>query len=117
VSESAENGFRWYVFALRRDMPCDNLLSRQYDCASISLGLSNWNMPLCLQGEQIHVGCKLGLPFAAGPQISVLFAVFVASLLTCRAVLCRAVLCRALSDKDRKWVAAIAAKLGECLQQ
>lgn len=25
-------------------------------------------------------------------------------------------MCRALSDKDRKWVAAIAAKLGECLQ-
>lgn len=31
------------------------------------------------------------------------------------AVFCCA-MCRALSDKDRKWVAAIAAKLGECLQ-
>jgi hypothetical protein len=38
---------------------------------------------------------------------------------TCRRpvrAMCCALLCRALSDKDRKWVAAIAAKLGECLQ-
>jgi hypothetical protein len=33
-----------------------------------------------------------------------------------RLLLCRLPVCRALSDKDRKWVAAIAAKLGELLQ-
>jgi len=32
-------------------------------------------------------------------------------------MLCCAVLCRALSDKDRKWVAAIAAKLGDIMKQ